>query len=83
METILEGEEMIKHVFFLLIIEVFFHLEDNMFHNLLALPIISRTCQTSSNTCLAFPIILFVLLIPFIKLSPPVHMQLPATTPKV
>jgi hypothetical protein len=33
-ETVLEGEEMIKHVFLLLIIEVLFHLEENMFHNL-------------------------------------------------
>jgi hypothetical protein len=35
METVLEGEEMIKHVILLLISEVLFHLEENnMFHNL-------------------------------------------------
>lgn len=84
METVLEGEEMIKHVILLLISEVLFHLEENnMFHNLPALPMISCTCQTSSNTCLVFPIILLVLLIPFIKLGPPIHMQLLTTTPKV
>lgn len=46
-------------------------------------PSISCTCQTSSNTWLVFSIILLVLLIPFIKLGPPIHMQLPTTTPKV
>jgi len=39
-ETVLEGEEMIKHAILLLISEVLFHLEENnMFHNLPALPI--------------------------------------------